>query len=121
MSSGRFTVSKYQSTELGGAIMPIRLQEETLVFAAGEANTPPESAVTIPLYANVSANRNKYGVKPRKVSFEFTGAIPAGYTGENLTVPVLTEAAYAAYIPGTTGSYLGSPIRIVSRTPEFAK
>lgn len=121
MSSGAFTISKYQSTELGGAIMPIRLQEETLVFAAGSANEPPTTPVSIPLFVNVSANRNKYGVKPRKVTFEFTGAAPAGYTGDNLTVPVLTEAAYAAYIPGTTGSYLGAPIRIVSRTPEFAK
>lgn len=121
MSAGQFTISKYESTELDGEIMNIRLQEETLVFAAGTPNSPPAGAVTLPLFANVSANRNQYGVKPRKVTFEFTGTPPDGYSGDNLTVPVLTAAAYTAYVPGTTGTYLGAPIRILSRTPEFAK
>lgn len=121
MSAGQFTITKYESTELGGAVMPIKVLGSTVIFAAGAANTAPEGPITIPLFVNVSANRGEYGVKPRKVTFEFTAAPPAGYTGDNLTVPVLTEAAYAAYAPGVTGTYLGAAVRVVSRTPEFAK
>lgn len=121
MSSGPFVNTKYESNELGGAIMNLRVQEETLVFAAGTANQPPAGAVDLPLFASVSRNRGEYGVKTRKITIEFTGTPPAGYTGDNLVIPVLTEAAYLAYIPGTTGTYLGAPIRIVSRTPEFAR
>lgn len=121
MSSGKFTISRYESTELAGAIMPIKLQEETLVFAAGSANTPPTGAVTIPLYVSVGRNNSEYGVKPRKVRIRFTGAPPAGYSGDDLVIPVLTQAAYAAYTPGVTGQYLGSPIVIVSRSPERAR
>lgn len=121
MSSGAFTVTRYESTELGGAIMPIKVQEETLIFAAGTANSAPAGAVTVPLFVSVSRNRAEYGVKPRKVTIRFTGTPPEGYSGDDLTIPVLTETAYAAYIPGTTGTYLGAPITIASRTPEFAK
>jgi len=120
MSSGPFTITKYQSTELG-AIMQIKVQGPTVAFAGGVANTAPEDPVTIPLFAHVSGTRREYGVKPRTVTFEFTGAPPAGYTGDPLTVPVLTPAAYAAYTPGVTGTYLGAAIRIISRSPEYAK
>jgi len=121
MSAGPFQISRYASTELDGAILPIRLQEETTVFAAGVANTPPPGAVTLGLFASVGRNRNAYGVKVRKVTIRFTGTPPDGYSGEDLVIPVLTEAAYLAYVPGTTGTYLGAPIEVVSRRPETVR
>jgi hypothetical protein len=122
MSSGAFVTSKYESTELSGEILLVRVQEETLALTiATVANAAPAGEVTIPLLASVSGNRKEYGVKCRKVTLEFTAGGPTGYTGDNITLPVLTEAAYAAYIPGATGTYLTKAVKVVSRSAETAK
>lgn len=131
MSAGKFTQTKYQSSELtigeDPAIMPIKLQPETPLFAAGVANTAPTAATNLGLFAHVSKNRNAYGVSPRKVtlawSLDANGVpdAPDGYSGDNVTVPVLTPAAYTAYTPGTTGNYLGKSVVVVSRSPEVIR
>lgn len=121
MSQGKFTVSKYQATEVT-AVMPIRVQPETLVFAGGVANTPPAGAVTLGLYAFASGGKRKYGVHARQVVVEWVGTAPAGYDPVGkIRLPVLTPAAYAAYLPGTIGTYLGAGVRVVSRRPETAR
>lgn len=121
MSAGKFVVSKYESNELG-VVMPVRLQEESLVFAAGEANTPPDEAVSLGLFAHVSKNRGAYGVGCRKIAFRWVDEAPDGYDpGGVLTLPILKLSTYVAYVPGTTGTYLGEQIVVISRIPENAK
>lgn len=122
MSAGEFSISKYECSTLG-VIMPIKLQPETNIFAAGVANAEPAGAITLDLFAHVSGGKNEYGVTPRKVRIKFTdqAAVPDGYSGDELVVPVMTEAAYNAYTRGTTGTYLGAPIQIVSKIPEYVR
>lgn len=128
MSAGRFLISRYESTELqvGGnpAILPIRVQPESTLFAAGTANLPPTGATTLPVYAKVSKTRREFGISPRKVVLSWvtdTNGIPqppATYSGDDITIPVLTQAAYNAYVPGTTGTYLGTGVVVKARIPE---
>ena len=121
MSAGAFEISKYESTLLGGAIMPVKLQQETIdMTIAGVANAPPADPVDLALFAQVSKGKREYGVGCRKVLIRFTDPadLPDGYKGDDLYVPVLTEAAAAAFIPGAIGTYLGSPIVVQSELPE---
>ena len=122
MSAGEFIIANYQTTELGQQIMPIRIQPKTAqLFIAGTANAGSTSAITLSLRVRVNGGNSEYGVKPRKVTVRFTDEtdLPDGYSGDDLTVPILTQAAYDAYLVGSTGTYLGSPVQVVSRKPEL--
>lgn len=124
MSAGAFQIETYESTELAGQFMPIRVQPETLALSiGGVANAGSVTDVNLPLRVNVNGGNREYGVKPRKITVRFTddADLPEGYTGEDLTVPVLTPAAYAAYTVGATGTYLGSPCVVLARNPERAR
>lgn len=124
MSAGAFSDVFYESTELDGAILNARVQPETLELTINSvANSGATGPADFPLLVNISGGRREYGVKPRKVTIRFTddSDLPDGYTGDDLIIPVLTPTAYAAYAPGNTGTYLGSPVRVVSRTPEFVR
>lgn len=123
MSAGQFEFTKYQSTELNGAIMSVKVQPETLLlFINGVANDAPAGDITLSLRASVSNNVGEYGVRCRRVSLEWTGDAPEGYDPNGiLTLPVLTQAAYLAYTLGSTGNYLGQQVRVVGRSPERAK
>lgn len=124
MSAGNFDITFYESTDLGGAIMIAKVQPETLLlFINGTANTAAAGPATIPLRIKVSGGNNEYGVKPRKVTIAFTDQadLPDGYSGEELTIPVMTQAAYAQYTVGSTGTYLGSPVQVISRIPERSR
>lgn len=121
MSAGEFEISKYQATGLGGAILPIKIQPETAALTiAGTANTAPADPVSLDLFAQVNKGRREYGVGVRKVLIRFTDPanIPAGYTGDDLYIPVLTPAASAAYVKGAAGTYLDSPVVVQSTIPE---
>lgn len=122
MSAGEFVISSYDSSETGFT-MPVRVQPETLLlFVNGIANSGSGTPVNLGLFAQVTKNRNAYGVGCRSVTVKWDGAPPTGYKpGEALRIPVMTEAAYASYIPGSTGNYLGSSVVIVSRTNEVAR
>lgn len=122
MSAGTFITTRYETNSpgLNGAIMPIRVQPETTFLTiGGVGNEPPAGNATLPLRVSVSATDNEYGVKPRKVTVRFTSGAPTGYSGQDVTVPLLTPAiAAAAAIPGATGTYLLSDIEVVSTKPE---
>lgn len=122
MSAGPFEIAKYASTELAGAILPIKIQPETEgAFIGGVGNTRPAAAVTLGIRAKARGGRKSYGVHARLVTFRFTGDIPEGYTGDNLTIPALTPAFYTAAIAGAVGTYLGQAVVVVSRSPEIVK
>lgn len=119
MSAGAFKISVYQSNELDLA-MPVRIQPETEgLTVGGIVNEPPDVVPALGLFAQVSKNRNAYGVGCRSVTVRWTGAVPDGYQPfQSLKIPVLTPVAYTSYVPGAVGDYLGSPIVVVSRTAE---
>lgn len=124
MSAGPFEIAFYESTELGGQIMPIRIQPETAqIFVAGTVNASAAGPATLDLFVRTSGGNNEYGVKPRKVTLRFTDPadLPDGYSGDDITLPVLTIAAFAQYTTGATGTYLGSPVQVVSRKSELKR
>lgn len=121
MSAGQFEISRYSTTGLGVQIMPIRVQPETLAATiGGTSNDPPAGNTTLDLRVNVSAGNNAYGVKPRKATLRFTNqaALPAGYSGDDITIPVMTQATFDAWTLGSTGTYLGSDVQVLSKLPE---
>lgn len=123
MSAGVFELSKYETSSagLGGIIMPIKVQPETLAaVVGGVTNAPPTGDVDFPLRVSVSATNGEYGVKPRKVTLRFTDQadLPDGYSGQDVTIPLMTPAAAAAALPGATGTYLTKAVTVVSIKPE---
>lgn len=123
MSAGRFSLVTYEtdSADLGQLFMPIRLQPETLALVIGGAtNAAPLDAITLPLRVSVSAGEREYGVKPRKVTIRFTDPtnLPAGYSGDDITLPVPDPAVFAAFTLNAVGTYLGSPVQLISKKAE---
>lgn len=120
MSAGPFIRTFYEADS--GEIHPIRVQPETVAANVGAANTAATGPATIGISARVSGGSRQLGLVARKVRVAFTAAVPTGYdTDTVLTIPVLTPAAYNAAIVGATGTYLGSAIVVVGRTPESSK
>lgn len=121
MSAGEFLATRYETSSpgLGGVIMPIKVQPETVLLTiAGVGNDPPAGAVDFPLRVSVSAGNREYGVKARRVTLRFTDGGPTGYSGDDVTVPILTPAVAAVASPGATGTYLLANVEVISTQPE---
>lgn len=116
MSSGPFLAGKYETD--AGNICRIRIQPETQAFSL--QGTTPAAVVNQEASAIASGTRRQTGVIARSVRVRFTGAAPAGYDPNGiLRIPIITPAAYAAIAKDATGTYLGSPIIVLGKTPEF--
>lgn len=127
MSAGDFTPAFYQTTN--GAIYKIRVQPETLTLTINSvtnASATGPAPVDTPS-ARVGSGRQSFGVNARLVRLRFTGTVPDGYSGgkDTISLPVLTNAASAAYSVDQTGTYTlngtGYDVRVVGRTPETIK
>lgn len=120
MSAGPFDRSRYEADAgNGGTIHPIRIQPETAgLTIGGIANDPPTGVANSPFAARARKGKREYGLGARVVTIAWDTTPPAGYSMETLTIPVLTPAAFAAYIPDSTGTYLGTACKVVSRGPE---
>lgn len=117
MSQGPFTTSRYELD--GGTIVPIKVQPETIALTDGtEANDPPTGAVTLSLFAKARKGNREYGIGARNITISWDAAPPAGYSDDNLTIPVLTPAAFTAYTVGTGVTYLATAATIVARKAE---
>jgi hypothetical protein len=117
MSAGSFDISRYETD--AGPIHPCRVQPETIALDIdGTANDAPAGAVDGQGSANMGGSRRRNGINARYVLLRFTGAAPAGYSGDDVRVPVLTPAAFAAYTLGATGTYLGEAVEVRGRTSE---
>lgn len=118
MSAGKFERTRYEANS--GEIHPIRVQEETVdATFGGSANAAPAGTTTSDISARVSKTKREYGLRPRMVVVEFSGAAPAGYEEGNLyRVPILQASTYNAINVGNTGTYLGSSVEVVSKLPE---
>lgn len=121
MSSGPFSVSKYEADD--GTIYPIKIQPETLTANLGAVNAAPSGAATGKVLAKARKNRRAYGVGARTARVKFTAAVPDGYSpNQILTIPVLTPTVYNGITANaTTGTYLGSPVLIVGKSSETVR
>lgn len=119
MSQGSFEISRYEAS-FANFIMPIRVQPETVSLTDGTVpNDPPAGATDLPLFARARKGNTEYGVGARSITISFApGSEPTGYSGDSLNVPVLTEAAFAAYSIGDTVTYLGATGTVVGRKSE---
>lgn len=118
MSAGAFTLSRYE-LDGGTIIVPIRVQPETLALTDGTtANDPPTGAVTLSVSAKARKGTREYGIGARNITISWVAGPPTGYEDENLSIPVLSEVAYAAYTVGTEVTYLGTTATVVARKAE---
>jgi len=123
MSAGPFETVAY-STDTG-AIYPIKIQPETMTLSIdGTANAAPAGPIQGNLpSAQVSKGRRAHGINARLVRFRFTGAVPPGYKPDGvISLPVLSQATYAGWGKGQTGTYsiqgTDYAIAFVGKTPE---
>ena len=120
MSAGEFVTLNYTlDAGNGGGIAPIRVQPETRDAEINAANnggtaTPP----TLPVFVTVSGGRRGYGIYARTVRLRFTGTVPDGYSGDDVTIPCMDPGTFASWANGQTGTYLGVPVEVVGRSPE---
>lgn len=119
MSAGEFISSKYESNS--GSIYKIRLQQETVDATINAiANTPVASAVDQEVSAKASGGKREIGMIARTVTLRFTGAPPTNYSGDDVTIPVLSQATYDAWTSPAdlTGTYLGAAVVVAGQSAE---
>jgi hypothetical protein len=121
MSAGEFDSAKYElDAGNGGGIASCRVLPSTLLATINsQANEEPSGAVTLPISAKASGGRTEFGISMRTVTLEFTGTLPDDYSGDNVTIPVLSPSTFAAWTKGQEGTYLGVPVKVVGRKPEY--
>lgn len=118
MSSGNFTVTKYETDD--GDIIKARCQPETLAFAIGQTtNAAPTGNITLPGSARMSGGKRKIGISARAVYITFDGDAPTGYKDySTYAIPAMKPAIFDASKTALTGTYLGKSCRIVGRRGE---
>jgi len=123
MSAGEFQRAVYETNE--GNFASLRVQPETLAAEVdGVTNAEGTGNVNQEASAQVSKGKRAIGINARTVTLEFTGAPPANYTGDPVTIPALTPAFYAACNPNSNtavGTYLSATVRAVGRSPETVR
>ena len=120
MSAGAFNLVKYEAND--NKTFAIKTQPETeLLSLAGTVNASGAGSVDDGLPSAIaSGSRRTIGVHARTVSFKFTAAPASGgyEIGQRLTLPVLTKAAWDAYVKGSVGTYLGAAIVRTGKSDE---
>lgn len=121
MSAGSFIKSRYQTD--GGEILRCRVQPETeLLTDDGTVfNSAPVAAATLPWSLKLGKNRQELGLHPRRIRVIFDqGTAPATYKqNQVLDIPIMTKAAFDAFITKTAFEYLNAPCTLVGFTNEF--
>lgn len=120
MSAGEFVTALYEtSSDNGGDVHPMRVQPETLTLTiGGTPNAASPGPSTSALFARARKSKRAYGVGARLVRLRFTGTLPTGYSGDEVTVPVMQPSVFSGYTPLSTGTYLGADVEVVSRIAE---
>lgn len=123
MSAGQFQNAFYEtSAENGSFVLRCRVQPETLAASiAATPNAGVAGPANAPGSATISQGRRTAGVNMRYVTLKFTGALPEGYSGDPVRIPVLSPTVFAAWTLGATGTYLASPVEVLSRVGETIK
>lgn len=124
MSAGGFSNVGYENNN--AVVHPIKIQPETETFELeGIANAAATTAIAAGVpSAKVTGSRRSIGVNARLVRFRFVAPdVPPGYLANGvISLPVLTQVAFAAYGKGQTGTYTingtGYAVEYVGKTPE---
>jgi hypothetical protein len=121
MSAGQFSTGNFYQSDAGD-IYTVRVQPETLALTIGaSSNNSATGPATVEGSARVQMGNREFGVKCRRVTLRWTGAVPTGYyENQILSVPCLTSAFYNAVTKGATGTYLGQPVEVVSKIAQVA-
>ena len=109
MSAGPFQSVFYEtSSENGGFVLRARVQPATLAApVATIANASAVGPANAAGPATSSQGRRSAGVNSGYVTLGWTGAAPAGYTGDPVRIPELDPATFTAWTLGETGTCLG--------------
>lgn len=120
MSAGAFVRTRYQGDVLTD-VYPVRVQPETEALVIdGVSNAALAGVPNRATSAKVSGSRRGFGVSCRTVTIKFTGALPTGYKPDQpIRLPILTPTVYSAIAKGQVGTYLGQPIEVVGKKPEY--
>jgi hypothetical protein len=121
MSAGAFVREIYEADS--GSFHAIRCQPETTLLTDGTTvNDGGAGPIDSTQPAKITRSSREYGLKPRTITFEFDdGQAPTGYENRaQVTLPVLTPAAYAAYTaaPRIALTYLGGTGIVVNQANE---
>jgi hypothetical protein len=126
MSAGQFEDGKYLSGN--SFIYPVRVQPETKDLTLNSvANAYPTGELTADIGTlTLTGGRRRLGVVPRTVTVEMTAA-PTGAVadyagvGSTFTVPVFNPTVWAGYTKGQTGTYLGTAVKFINKSPELIR
>jgi hypothetical protein len=117
MSAGAFVNFRYEQNN--GLIRNCRVQPETTsAQIEGVVNSGPSGVVSGTGTVYIRNSRRKFGVYARRITVEFTGVKPAGYSGESAVIPIFRQSVFDGISVGDTGEYLGVPVRVVSTSAE---
>lgn len=126
MSAGAFEDGKYESGNT--FVYPVRVQPESKGLTLdGVANAYPDGTLTANIGTlNLTGGRRRFGVIPRTVTVEMTAA-PSGAVadyagiGSQFTVPVFDPTVWDGYSKGQSGTYLGTAVKYVNKSPELIR
>lgn len=118
MSSGAFTLSKYETN--AGEIHPVRVQPETLTATFGStANAAPSGSVTNNQRAKVTKGKRQYGIGCRTITLTFGASPPSDYRAYSyITIPVMQQSVWDAITDGSTVTYRSTAGTVQYKTPE---
>lgn len=121
MSSGAFTISKYETDD--SVVHPIRVQPETIAAQFGStANAAPTGAVTDNQRVKVTKGAREYGIGARTVTITFGDTPPDEYRPYSyITLPVLKKSVWDAITDGSAVTYLGTAGTVSYKTQERIK
>lgn len=117
MSQGDFVLAIYETDD--GSFCNVRVQPETLAATVG-GGTNAEGAGPVDQLASAIARkgRREIGVGCRQVAVSFAGAPPTGYTSDQIYIPIMTPARYAAATIGSAVTYLGAAGIVTGKISE---
>ena len=117
MSAGEFVRSIYETN--AGNFCSIRVQPETLSATLdGSANAAGLGPVNQQASAKASGGKREIGVIARSVTLRWTAGAPEDYSGDDVTIPIMTPGVYNGLTKGDTGTYLDEAVEVVGLSPE---
>lgn len=120
MSSGVFEDGKYISN--AGDIYPCRAQPESKALAlGGVSNAYPAAATDQPNSARLKSSNKRIGVNGRSVRVQLTASLADYKADAILTVPVFQASVWEGYSKGQVGTYQGTAVKFVGKSPESIK
>lgn len=115
-------IKTFYQLQNGTDIAPAKVKQTTLDFQVGtQKNDPPAGPANLKTKVLVSGSRRQTGIIPRKCRIRFTGTAPTGYVQNSvIAIPLMNTAIYGLITgSSSTGTYLGAPVEILGKTPEY--